>query len=131
VRCEPAVSSQAVEASEKDFKDLDDLIKYLKTSPMPLKYQALDLDSAHLRVYANASFANNPDLSSQIGYTVFLTDKHGRANLIAWSSRKCRRVTRSVLAAELSTIGSIRHWILIAVHFEHSPTTNGRNACFH
>ena len=40
-------------------------------------------------------------MSSQIGYVVITVDKDNRANIIHWSSVKCKRVTRSVLAAEL------------------------------
>ena len=53
-----------------------------------------------LLVFTNASFANNKDLSSQIGYILVLADGTN-ANIIHWSSTKCKRVTRSVLASEL------------------------------
>ena len=52
-------------------------------------------------MFTDASFANNKDLSSQIGYIVALTDEKGQANTLHWSSIKCKRVTRSVLASEL------------------------------
>jgi hypothetical protein len=62
-----------------------------------------------LYVFVDALFANNKDLSSQIGYVIVLgnetkiNDKtvslHG--NILHWSSTKCKRVTRSVLASEL------------------------------
>lgn len=38
---------------------------------------------------------------SQLGYLVLLADKTNRANIIHYASRRCRRVTRSVFAAEL------------------------------
>jgi hypothetical protein len=43
----------------------------------------------------------NRDFSSQIGYILVLADSSKRANTIHWSSIKCKRVTRSVLASEL------------------------------
>jgi hypothetical protein len=43
----------------------------------------------------------NKDLSSQIGYILVLADASGNANILHWSSTKCKRVTRSVLASEL------------------------------
>jgi hypothetical protein len=53
-----------------------------------------------LMIFTDAAFANTLDLHSQIGYVVCLTnDVH--ANLIHWSSIKCKRITRSVLAIEL------------------------------
>jgi hypothetical protein len=58
-------------------------------------------ESLRLIVFTDASFANNRDLSSQIGYVLVLADGTGRANIIYWSSTKCKRVTRSVLASEL------------------------------
>ena len=58
-------------------------------------------ESLRLIVFTDASFANNRDLSSQIGYVLVLADGTGHANIIHWSSTKCKRVTRSVLASEL------------------------------
>lgn len=43
----------------------------------------------------------NLNLSSQIGYVICLADASDKANIIHWSSIKCKRVTRSVLASEL------------------------------
>ena len=65
-----------------------------------LKYVKLDHNDLQLVVFTDSSFANNRDLSSQIGYVICLADST-RANIIHWSSVKCKRVTRSVLAAEL------------------------------
>jgi hypothetical protein len=51
-------------------------------------------------IFTNSSFANNRDLFSQIDYVICLVDsKH--ANIVHWSSIKCKRVIRSVLAAKL------------------------------
>jgi hypothetical protein len=60
------------------------------------------LSQRHLRLitFTDAAFANNADLSSQIGYVIVLADQDN-ANIIHWSSTKCKRVTRSVLASEL------------------------------
>lgn len=40
-------------------------------------------------------------MTSQIGYVIVLADSKNNANIIHWSSIKCKRVTRSVLASEL------------------------------
>jgi hypothetical protein len=95
--------SQVVPASatEKDFISLDEAVHKLKTSPIDLRYDGLGVEPICLRVYADASFANNPDLMSQIGHVAFIVDKHHKCALLSWSSHKCKRVTRSVLAAEL------------------------------
>ena len=61
----------------------------------------LEKESLQLMVFTDASFANNKDFSSQIGYVLALADATRRANILHWSSTKCKRVTRSVLALEL------------------------------
>ena len=66
-----------------------------------LKFVKLDLKTLQLLVFTDASFANNKDLSSQIGYVIALADTTNSANIVHWSSIKCKRVTRSVLASEL------------------------------
>ena len=54
-----------------------------------------------LIVFTDAVFANNSDYISQIDFVICLTDGSNKANFIHWSSIKCKKVTRSVLAAEL------------------------------
>lgn len=56
----------------------------------------------------DGSSANNKDLSSQIGYVAVLGNEEERdgefelrGNINKWSSTKCKRVTRAVLASEL------------------------------
>jgi hypothetical protein len=80
----------------------------MKNMNRGLTYVNLDLSSAKLYVFVDGSFANNKDLSSQIGFEVILANEttgddeftiHG--NLIHWSSTKSKRVTRSVLASEI------------------------------
>jgi hypothetical protein len=60
-------------------------------------------------VFTDGSFANNKDLSSQIGFVLTLINESSktdnsftiRGNVVHWSSTKCKRVTRSVLASEI------------------------------
>jgi hypothetical protein len=66
------------------------------------------LATAKLFVFVDSSFANNKDLSSQIGYVIILANKIARldefiirGNLIHWNSTKSKRVTRSILASEI------------------------------
>ena len=71
----------------------------------------IDLYRTGLFVFVDGSFANNQDLSSQIGYVICLANEVKfnsdnpyskiRGNIIHWSSTKCKRVTRSVLASEI------------------------------
>jgi hypothetical protein len=65
-----------------------------------INYVKLDSTKLRLMIFTNSFFANNRDLFSQIDYVICLTNsKH--VNIVHWSSIKCKRVTRSVLAAEL------------------------------
>jgi hypothetical protein len=51
-------------------------------------------------IFTNSFFANNRDLFSQIDYVIYFVDsKH--VNIVHWSLIKCKRVIRSVFAAEL------------------------------
>ncbi len=66
-----------------------------------LTFVLLDIDLLNLTVFTDASFTNNKDLSLQIGFVIVLIDRNRTVNIIYWSSIKCKRVTRSVLASEL------------------------------
>ena len=66
-----------------------------------LTFVPLDMKSLSLLVFTDASFANNKDLSSQIGFIIVLTDRNQSANILYWSSIKCKRVTYSILASKL------------------------------
>jgi hypothetical protein len=73
-----------------------------------LDYIALDLNICKLFVFANGSFANNKNLSSQLGFLILLINEMRESsffelvsNIVHWSSIKCKRVTRSVLASEI------------------------------
>jgi hypothetical protein len=57
-------------------KRLDWQIKNLSRG---LKFIKLDVDTLQLLVFTDASFANNKDLSSQIGYVIDATKK---ANIV-------------------------------------------------
>lgn len=50
--------------------------------------------------YSYASYANNNDASSQLGYIIFLTDNSDACQPLVWSSHKYNCVTRSVLGSE-------------------------------
>ncbi|TAQ83679.1 hypothetical protein B7494_g7997 [Chlorociboria aeruginascens] len=66
-----------------------------------LQYVQLDRSILQLIAFIDAFFANNKDLSSQIGYIIVLANSKSKCNIIHWSSIKCKRITRSVLASEL------------------------------
>ena len=55
-------------------------------------------------VFTDASFANNADNTLQIGFVIAIADNSGSVNIVYWSSIKCKRVTRLVLAFKLYAI---------------------------
>lgn len=73
----------------------------IDNSTRGLRFIKLNKDTLKLIVFTDSSFANNKDYTSQIGYVIVLADGNDNANILHWSSTKCRRVTRSVLASEL------------------------------
>ena len=97
-------AAQVINPKEEHAKHLNKRLQWQIDNPSRgLRFIQLDTskDSLKLIVFTDSSFANNQDLSSQIGFVIILMDKDNRTNIIHWSSIKCKRVTRSVLASEL------------------------------
>ena len=87
--------------SRKLIKRINTVIEKLrKTAKTGMKYPKLDQESLRIVAYTDSSFANNYDLTSQLGYIVFLVDGKNNSAPVAYRSFKAKRVTRSVLAAE-------------------------------
>lgn len=80
--------NMAAQVTEQKFttdhiKAINKVVKHVKGHPsIVLKCSKLDVDSLRLKVYADSSFANNDDLSSQLGFIVLLVDKHDRCNIL-------------------------------------------------
>jgi len=100
--------------SDEDIKKLNQRLEWqINNKLRGLRFISLDLSKAKLMVFTDGSFANNRDLSSQIGYLIALVNEEGtdesgtdesftiKGNIIHYSSVKCKRVTRSVLASEI------------------------------
>jgi hypothetical protein len=51
-------------------------------------------------IWTDVSFVNNKDLTLHIEYVICLANAINKANVIHWSSFKCKRVTRFVLIAK-------------------------------
>jgi len=109
--CQPEASFdlsfvvQVTNPEKEDVKALNKRLQWqIENQVRGLKYVKLDKKSLRLYAFTDASFANNKDLSSQIGYILVLADSTNKANIIHWTSIKCKRVTRSVLASELYAI---------------------------
>ena len=111
--CQPQAAfalSYAAQTSSPDDDDIKLLNKCLQwqidNKQFGLTYVKLDMETLRVIVFTDSSFANNKDNSSQIGYVLVLADGNNKCNLIHWSSIKCKRVTRSVLASELYAMGN-------------------------
>ena len=103
ISCAVSMASAVTEKlfNESKVKNLNSVIKHLKkTENMKLKFPPLDQETLKIVVYSDASFANNDDLSSQIGYIVFLSDNNENCSFLTYSPYKSERVCRSTMAAE-------------------------------
>lgn len=104
-----STAAQIQEPIEKDIERLNKRLKWQMTNQdRGLKFIPLDLRKANLYVFVDGSFANNRDLSSQIGFIIVLANEIMeefkftlKGNIIHYSSTKSKRVTRSVLASEI------------------------------
>lgn len=95
-------AAQTTNPLKDDVNALNKRLKWQMDNKLRgLNFVKLDINRLRLYIFTDASFANNKDFSSQIGYVLVLADSSNQANLIHWSSTKCKRVTRSVLASEL------------------------------
>lgn len=114
--CQPEASydlstaAQVKNPDEKDMEALNVRLKWQMENPeRGITFIPLDFTRTKLFAFTDGSFANNKDLSSQLGFVIVLAMEGDRTtgefeiqgNLIHWSSTKCKRVTRSVLASEL------------------------------
>jgi hypothetical protein len=73
-----------------------------------LSYVHVDLNAAKIFIFADGSFANNKNLSSQLGFLMVLAHENHlessfalTGNIMHWNSTKCKRITRSILASEV------------------------------
>ena len=106
-----SIAAQSKEPTNEDIACLNKRIQWqIDNKKRGIRFELIDLATAKLFVFVDGSFANNKDQSSQIGYVIGIgnedpddtTNKFTIAgNILHWSSTKCKRVTRSVLASEI------------------------------
>lgn len=118
-------AQSAQNPSYDDTKLLNKRLRWqIENKDKGLRFIKVNLSQAKFFVFVDASFANNKDFSSQIGFVIALVnetnnndDKHSfkiSRNLLHWSSIKCKRVTRSILASELyATVHGVDSGIVI------------------
>lgn len=90
---------------------LNTVIKRAKAGDdLRLMYPALDRSTLRLRVCADASFAGNADLSSQVGYVVLLCDHTGASHILSSCSK---------------TLPVLVQWVIHPPKVRPCPTTGG------
>lgn len=114
--CQPEASfdmsraaQQTKEPSEDDVKALNTRLQWqMDNLERGFNYVPIDLKTAKMFVFVDASFANNQDLTSQLGISIIIGNEKDeqdyfklKGNMFYHSSTKCKRVTRSALASEL------------------------------
>lgn len=104
-----STAAQHQEPSPEDIKVLNKRLQWqMESLDRGLNYRPLDLATAKLFVFVDGSFANNDDLTSQLGFVIVLANEQQedeefniQGNIVHYSSTKSKRVTRSVLASEV------------------------------
>ncbi|XMA09892.1 hypothetical protein WAI453_002683 [Rhynchosporium graminicola] len=106
-----SVAAQHQNPTKDDVRALNKRLQWqIDNLDRGIKYIDLDLSTAKIFVFVDGSFANNKDLSSQLGYLITISNESSiverdqfimRGNLIHASSTKSKRVTRSSLASEV------------------------------
>lgn len=81
------------------------IIEWCKeTCEVGLKFVPLDMDTIRIVLFTDSSFANAEHSKSQLGFVVVLADGDNNANIVHFGSMACKRVARSVMAAELHSL---------------------------
>ena len=97
------ISSMIKTATVKTAKDLNNTIKKAKSRSDVLKFTYLGpVDSLRIKVYTDASFGNQDDMTRSTGGTVVFVEDSvgGKTNILSLKTKKINRVCRSVKAAE-------------------------------
>ena len=74
---------------------------------LEIKIAKLELESLRVIGFSDASFASNADFTCQLGYIFFLADASNNAIPTIFKSYKARRVTRSVMSAEVMSFSDM------------------------
>jgi hypothetical protein len=103
--CSQLLSTKVINPDTQTIKELTKIVSWChESADLGLRFVQLDKDSVRIALFADASFANSDSYGSQIAFVVCLVDEQNRANIVHYGSQKCRRVVRSVMAAELHAL---------------------------
>ena len=93
------------EAFTKDMRRVVKVANKSKEGEKKVKMEKLTGDGVFWEVYTDASFGNEGEGKSQIGYIISLKDDEGKRCPIQWKSMKAKRVAKSTLEAEALSLG--------------------------
>jgi hypothetical protein len=89
------------QATTNDANLLNQIVKYLRaTKDLTLKYHALDKNTLKSYAFVDSGYNTNIYHASQLSVILFIVDDSKKCHFIHWSSAKCPRNTRSMLASE-------------------------------
>lgn len=90
------------QSDKKQFvKYLNEAVKYVTTDRVTIKFPKVDVHSVRVVDFFDASFANNEDMSTQLGHTCFMCDNAEKVISICFRSYKERRTSRSAMTREV------------------------------
>ena len=88
-------------ATVSDLNKVNKAVRKVRGQDISLLFPTeFELDSCQIVGFCDASLANLPDRASQGGFLIFLVDGKGLNCLVAWQSKRIKRVVNSSLAAE-------------------------------
>ena len=101
--------SQLAQITEERFQKersacirrINKAVRFAKNHDIAIKVPKLWFETLRVVGYSDSSFANNWDLTTQLGHIVLLVDGNGRAARISFNSYKARRVVRSAMPGEV------------------------------
>lgn len=89
----------------QEFEVIKQIMINIKQSQKEgLTFVRLHFQSLRLVVLTDASFANAKDLKSQLRFLILMMDKGDNASIVHFGSSRYRRVTRSLMSAELHAL---------------------------
>jgi len=90
--------------TRRTFKEMEKVVEWChKSATIGMKFVPLKRHQAKLSLFTDASFANTDKHRSQMGFVLVIGDDE-KSNIIHYGSSSCKRVTRSVMAAELHAL---------------------------
>ncbi len=94
--------SMFLEKPKEQLKHLNRVVRYAVSHPLEIRFPHLDPNTHRLVGFSDASFADNHDVTFQLGCIVLLMDDNGNATYLSLKSFKARRVARNIFDSSLT-----------------------------